>query len=45
MERMVGLVLDQICTVDSVRPIKSIGKINQKIRKEVKKVVQEMLVD
>ena len=39
------IVLDQIRTVDSVRPIKSIGKINQKIRKEVKKVVQEMLVD
>lgn len=39
------IVLDQIRTVDSLRLIKNIGKINQKTIKEVKKVIQEMLVE
>ena len=39
------IVLDQIRTVDSLRLIKNIGKINQKTIKEVKKVRQEMLVE
>lgn len=39
------IILDQIRTVDSLRLIKNIGKINQKTIKEVKKVIQEMLVE
>ena len=39
------IVLDQIRTVDSVRLIKNIGKINQKVIKEIKKILQEMLVE
>ena len=39
------IILDQIRTVDSLRLIKNIGKINQKTIREVKKVIQEMLVE
>ena len=39
------IILDQIRTVDSVRLIKNIGKINQKAIKEIKKILQEMLVE
>lgn len=39
------IVLDQIRTVDSIRLIKNIGKINQKTIREVKKLIQEMLVE
>jgi mRNA interferase MazF len=39
------IVLDQIRTVDKIRLIKKLGKIDIKTIKEVKKVIKEMLVD
>lgn len=39
------IVLDQIRTVDKIRFIKKLGKIENKIVKEVKKTIKEMLVD
>ena len=39
------IVLDQIRTIDKLRFIKKLGKIDNKYIKEVKKVIKEMLVD
>ncbi|MEI7015027.1 type II toxin-antitoxin system PemK/MazF family toxin [Leptospira licerasiae] len=39
------IVLDQIRTVDKVRLIKKLGKIESKTVTKVKQVIQEMLVD
>ena len=39
------IVLDQIRTIDNIRIIKKIGKINIETIKEVKSVIKEMLVD
>ncbi len=39
------IVLDQIRTIDSIRIIKKIGKINPDTAKEVKSTIKEMLVD
>jgi len=39
------IVLDQIRTIDKIRFIKRLGKIEIKTIKEVKKVIKEMLVD
>jgi mRNA interferase MazF len=39
------IVLDQIRTIDSIRIIKKIGKINSDTIKEVKSTIKEMLVD
>ena len=39
------IVLDQIRTVDKIRFIKKLGYIENKIIKEVKKIIKEMLVD
>jgi mRNA interferase MazF len=39
------IVLDQIRTVDKMRLVKKLGKIKQKEVKDVKAVLQEMLVD
>ena len=38
------IVLDQIRTVDNVRLVKKMGKINSKAVKEVKNIIREMLV-
>lgn len=39
------IVLDQIRTVDKLRLIKKLGRIENKTIKEVKKTIKEMLVD
>ena len=39
------IVLDQIRTIDKIRLVKKIGKIDKKIIHNVKKVIKEMLVD
>ena len=39
------IVLDQIKTVDKLRLIKKLGKVDKKIIEKVKLVIQEMLVD
>ncbi len=39
------IVLDQIRTIDKIRFIKKLGKIDSKYIKEVKRVIKEMLVD
>lgn len=39
------IVLDQIRTIDKTRLIKNIGKIGNREKALVKKVIQEMLVD
>jgi mRNA interferase MazF len=39
------IVLDQIRTIDKTRLIKNIGKIGNREKSLVKKVIQEMLVD
>ena len=39
------IVLDQIRTVDKIRLLKRLGHVENKIIKEVKKVLREMLVD
>jgi mRNA interferase MazF len=39
------IVLDQIRTVDKLRLIKKLGKVENKTIKEVKKAIKEMLVD
>jgi len=39
------IVLDQIRTIDKLRLIKKLGNVENKIIKEVKKVIKEMLVD
>ncbi|MBN2547045.1 MAG: type II toxin-antitoxin system PemK/MazF family toxin [Spirochaetes bacterium] len=39
------VVLDQIRTVDKIRFIKKLGKIDINIIKKVKKIIKEMLVD
>jgi mRNA interferase MazF len=39
------IVLDQIRTVDKLRLIKKLGKIESNIINKVKEVIQEMLVD
>ena len=39
------IVLDQIRTVDKIRLIKKLGKIEFNTIKEVKRVIKEMLVD
>ena len=39
------IVLDQIRTIDKIRFIKKLGKIESKYIKEVKRVIKEMLVD
>ncbi len=39
------IVLDQIRTVDKVRLIKKLGKIDSKISNQLKSIIKEMLVD
>jgi len=39
------IVIDQIRTVDKIRFIKKLGHVENKIIKEVKRVIREMLVD
>jgi mRNA interferase MazF len=39
------IVLDQIRTVDKIRLLKRLGHVENKIIKEVKRVLREMLVD
>ncbi len=39
------IVLYQIITIDNIRIIKKIGKINSDTIKEVKSIIKEMLVD
>ena len=39
------IVLDQIRTIDKIRFIKKLGKIESKYIKEVKRLIKEMLVD
>ncbi|WP_032916422.1 type II toxin-antitoxin system PemK/MazF family toxin [Leptospira santarosai] len=39
------IVLDQIRTVDKVRLIKKLGKIDSKISNKLKSIIKEMLVD
>jgi mRNA interferase MazF len=39
------IVLDQIRTVDKIRIVKKLGKLNSKAIKEVKQIIMEMLVD
>ncbi|EKS10014.1 PemK-like domain protein [Leptospira santarosai str. 200702252] len=38
-------MLDQIRTVDKVRLIKKLGKIDSKISNKLKSIIKEMLVD
>ncbi|EMO13259.1 toxin-antitoxin system, toxin component, MazF family [Leptospira santarosai str. CBC1416] len=38
-------MLDQIQTVDKVRLIKKLGKIDSKISNQLKSIIKEMLVD
>jgi mRNA interferase MazF len=39
------IVLDQIRTIDKLRVVKKIGKIEKKEIEKVKKIIKEMLVD
>lgn len=38
------IILDQIRTVDNIRLVKKMGKISPKVVKEIKNIIQEMLV-
>jgi len=39
------IVLDQICTVDKQRLVTKLGQLRPSLKKKVKAVIQEMLVD
>ncbi|AEE15599.1 type II toxin-antitoxin system PemK/MazF family toxin [Treponema brennaborense] len=44
-EKQGWIVLDQIRTIDKVRLVKKVGKIETKTIKKVKEVLMEMLID